>query len=237
MAYTVFTSYLLESTDGYSSAIHCNYIKTIPLDTDTPDIMQVNMNFQNVEDFKFLSTNNGITGYTADRIFALIQIVSGTVGVKPLASDWKKFEIIPTGHVAGTPLTADELTAESFIIPLHDYYVDPLVFIPYNLTYLNYPTSASGDLCFGDEVYFFGNVSTEIHADVYVTDLSIRLPLNEFNSSSNITWAKVFPRPAVAITEIGIYDDNKNLVAIGKLNDPIVKDGTIARTILFALDF
>ena len=44
--------------------------------------------------------------------------------------------------------------------------------------------------------------------------------------------------PAVApefITEL--YDSNKNLVAIGKLNDPVAKDSTIARTIVFAIDF
>ena len=44
-------------------------------------------------------------------------------------------------------------------------------------------------------------------------------------------------RKKVYITEIGIYDTNKNLVAIGKLNDPVAKDATISRTIVFAIDF
>ena len=59
-------------------------------------------------------------------------------------------------------------------------------------------------------------------------------PLNEFNSTSNPTWDGL---ETVYISEIGIYDSNKNLVAIGKLNDPVAKDATIARTIVFALDF
>jgi len=42
---------------------------------------------------------------------------------------------------------------------------------------------------------------------------------------------------SVAISEVGIYDENKNLVAVGKLNNPIIKDSTISRTISFAIDF
>jgi len=89
-------------------------------------------------------------------------------------------------------------------------------------------------LSFGDETYFFGVVETEIKADVYTTDISINLPLNEFNTSTNSTWdgnSKVY------ISEIGIYDSDKNLVAIGKLNNPVPKDSTISRTIVFAIDF
>ena len=89
-------------------------------------------------------------------------------------------------------------------------------------------------MCFGDASYFFGNVTSKIKADVYTTDISINLPLNEFNSTTNSTWNGI---ETVYITEIGIYDSNKNLVAIGKLNDPVAKDATISRTILFAIDF
>jgi hypothetical protein len=64
--------------------------------------------------------------------------------------------------------------------------------------------------------------------------MSINLALNEFNSSNNLTWDGT---SSVYISEVGLYDENKNLVAIGKLNNPIQKDSTISKTILFALDF
>jgi hypothetical protein len=54
--------------------------------------------------------------------------------------------------------------------------VDIIVITKYDLNYLNYPSALSADdnkLCFGDEIYFLGNVTTDIHADVFVTDLSI----------------------------------------------------------------
>jgi hypothetical protein len=243
MAFTVFTTYTLAATDGYSRAIHCNYIKRIVLNTDTPDIMQLNMSFPYGEDFKFLNPNlaTGI-GYSANKLYAIVQIVSGTgTTVNPDPSLWYTYDVTDQiiGYVAGAPLTASGLTGTSFVVNLNTYYLansNPLKkFKPYNLLYLNYPSvSANDELCFGDEVYFLGNVTTEIHADVYTTDISILLPLNQFNSTTNPTWDGV---SKVSISEIGIYDANKNLVAIGKLNDPIDKDSTISRTLQFALDF
>jgi hypothetical protein len=65
-------------------------------------------------------------------------------------------------------------------------------------------------------------------------DIGIDLPLDEFNSSTNLSWDG---GETVFISEVGIYDSNRNLVAIGKLNDPVPKDSTISRTIVFAVDF
>jgi hypothetical protein len=241
--YTIFATYLLESASGYSTAIHCNYIQIIPMQTNTPDLMEVNMSFPNIGDFKFLSGNiaNG-TGFTINKIYALLQSVSGitdsgtTIVANP--ANWYKFDLTDQIKTDGTPLTATELTSRAFRIPLYGLYYPSTGFTSYNLTYLDYPSSLDNKLCFGDEIYFLGNVETEIHADVYVTDLSVMLPLDEFNSSTNLTWDSTRDTK-VSISEIGIYDDSnpKNLVAIGKLNSPIDKDSTIARTILFALDF
>ena len=235
MGYTVFITYLLESISGYSTGIHCNHIQTILMNTDNPSIMEISLSFSNPDEFKFLGDITSGAGYNANKIYAIIQVVSGMTNVTPNPAQWYKFDVTDQIKTDGTPLTAAELTSVAFRIPLFNYGNAP-DFILYDLTYLDYP-SAGSDLCFGDEVYFLGNVTTDIHADVYVTDLSVLLDLNEFNSSTNKTWDST--RDKVSITEIGIYDDStpKNLVAIGKLNSPLDKDSTIARTILFALDF
>jgi hypothetical protein len=242
MGYTIFITYLLESTSGYSTAIHCNYIQAIPMETDMPDIMEVNIGFPNIDEFKFLSNNiTNDTGFTAHKIYAVLQSVSGItnsgITIIPDPANWYKYDLTNQIKTDGTPLTATELTSKSLKIPLHGLYYSSTGFTSYNLTYLNYPTSSQNQLCFGDEVYFLGNVTTDIHADVFVTDISVTLKLQEFNSSTNKTWNS--GRDKAAITEIGIYDDStpKNLVAIGKLNSPMTKDDSISRTILFALDF
>lgn len=243
--YTIFATYILSATtNGYSTGIHCNYIRTIPIETDNFTIQEIVMNFSGgttgaTAPFKYLNSkvtgNTAGTGYTAQKIYALVQSAYTTTNTVPDPSKWKLYDITPLSHVAGTPLTAKELTENIFKIPIGK--MNGTGFTTYNLSYLNYPAVSANTLSFGDEIYFLGNVTTEIHADVFVTDLAITLNLNDFNSSTNLTWNELSPRPQVAITEIGIYDINKNLVAIGKLNDPIVKDSSITRTIVFDIDF
>lgn len=247
MAYTVFTTYLLVPSGstqvGYSQAIHCNYIKSIVLDTDNPEIMELNMSFPSKSDLKFLASDLSLgTGFTASNIYALVQLVQGSGStITSNAANWKMIDITPDTHAAGTPLTIDELTDTAFRISLYGWSNNTNGWKQYNLNYLKYPNDLNTDidkLCFGEETYFLGNVKADIHADVYVTDLAITLPMAQFNSSTNPTWSKAVPKPSsVFITEIGIYDANKNLVAIGKLNKPIDKNALISRTILFAIDF
>jgi hypothetical protein len=132
----------------------------------------------------------------------------------------------------GNSITKSILLASNFVVDFSDL-TSPN---EYTLDYLNYPYAPQDEdlMGYGEEAFFFGTVRTDISATVYTTDISINLQLNEYNSTTNPTWDGV---ESVAISEVGIYDDDNNLVAIGKLNHPITKDSTIARTIAFQLDF
>jgi len=238
---TVFISYFFESLSGFSRAIHCNYIGRIELNDINPTIETIRLKFSDIDDFKFLNSNTGTTtGYSAHKLFALVQLVQYTgvddlADVKPDPALWKTYELTYQIYPSGTTRLIspyDMVETTVFEIPLLNYYnTGSTEFSAYDLYYLNYQTN---ELCFGDEVYFFGNVETDIEADVYTSDLSINLALGEFNSTTNPTWDGI---SSVAISEIGIYDEDKNLVAIGKLNNPIIKDSSITRTISFAIDF
>lgn len=75
-----------------------------------------------------------------------------------------------------------------------------------------------------------------------VTHYFIRVPAHHANYSNNPTFAhsasgkgkiknkKFFIEPTTYITSVGLYDDNKNLVAIGKLSKPLKK--TMERELL-----
>ena len=252
---TVFISYILIPTSGltegnYTQAIHCNYIKKIDIGNASPYTQEININFPEKGDFKFLADevdryglNQLGTGFTANKIHALVQIVNNESfnsfdDVKPDSTLWKQVDITSqvSGYSTGTSffLTAAKLTSVVFKISLLQY-DNPSIFLPYDLDYLTYPLKSQTDgLAFGEVSYFFGNVFSKIKADVYTMDININLPLNEFNSSTNKTWDGL---ETVYITEIGIYDSNKNLVAIGKLNDPVGKNSNIGRTLVFAIDF
>jgi len=241
--HTIFLTYVLIPTgntvgEGYQQPIHCNYVKKLQATAVNPYITEVNLNFPDPDDFKFLNSNiNSGTGYTMNCIHAVVQIVDNQPfdsidDVIPDSTAWKYFDIsnqIISGYTG--VLTPANLTAQVFKIPFYNY--DDMS--GYTLNYLNYPSSGQEDaLSFGDVTYFFGNLTTKIRADVYTTDIGIDLDLDEFNSSTNLSWNGT---ESVYISEVGIYDSDKNLVAIGKINDPVKKDSTIARTIVFAIDF
>jgi hypothetical protein len=235
--YTVFFSYILKSNSGYSDAIHCNYINSTTIETLINK--EVNINFEDPEDFKFLSVSGSSTGYSATKLFMLVQLINNSLvtdesEIKPISNKWKIYDVThqilnyPTGSTRN--ISSIDITSTVFKVPIYLYNTMD----NYDLTYIDYPNvNSENELCFGDEQYFFGNVTTDVEAIAYTTDLAINMPLNQFNTSNNATWNT----NGVYISEIGIYDTNKNLVAIGKLNNPVFKDPTISRTIVFAIDF
>lgn len=247
--YTVFVTYIFEDTPasastsyGYSTALHCNYIQTITADSLRGKAL--NMYFPTINELSFLAgtgSTNG-TGFTATKLFALVQIQNGIsdsgTTIKPNSNGWFKVNLTDqinnldesNPHIIGSVINKEHLVNSLFKIEFTNLNV------PYTLDYLNYPSNVAPDnvMGFGEEAFFFGNVETDIRASVYTTDIPINLPLNNYNTSTNPTWDG---QSSVGISEIGIYDSNNNLVAIGKLNYPITKNGTIARTIAFQLDF
>lgn len=248
--FTVYVTYFLQNTtgNGYGDAVHCNYIKKFGFD----DIanQEVNIYFSNPDDFKFISpSRDSGTGFVADKICMLVQIVSNEslfqnakeindTEEKPQSHLWKKFDVTNQilGHTIGEPLTPTDLTSGVFKVALNDYNLTGNTL--YDLEYLNYPqNSESNSLSFGHEEIFFGNVDTEIEASVYTTDLVINLPIDEFNTTTNPTWNGESQDNSVYITEIGILNDDKELIGIGKLNNPLQKNNEISRTIVFEIDF
>jgi hypothetical protein len=246
---TIFSTYNFSSADfntvtnnyGLSESIHCNYINRLEVDDlETNDVL----GFFFPEDlFPFLASTqadflNG-TGWTATQINVIVQIVEGiSSGDTVIEADPTQFRIFDVtsqlvNHTLDSAISKESLLSSVFNISQSQYLAGSL----YDLSYLNYPTNLPIDdnrLAFGEESFFFGNVATRIGARVFTTDISVPLPLNQYNSTTNPTWDGVSP---VQITEVGIYDDNNELVAIGKLNFPIEKDSTKFRTIAFELDF
>jgi hypothetical protein len=243
--YTVFFTYMLSNSGatgfGYTDAIHCNYINSTQLDTVINK--EVGLHFDNIDEFKYLTTGNTSgTGYTANQIFVIAQLINNSTynnisEVKPVSNNWRKFNVTNQirNRVSGSTdnISAYDLVSSIFKINMSEYNQAPI----YDLNYLTMPTileNSSSTLKFGDEEYFLGNVSSDIEAIAYTTDLAINLPLNEFNSTTNATWDGL---SSVHITEVAIYDQNKNLVAIGKLNNSVPKNSNTSRTISFAIDF
>jgi hypothetical protein len=84
------------------------------------------------------------------------------------------------------------------------------------------PSNNTEILNFGDEFYFYGNLETDISATIYEMRYLITLGRNQFTDTSNPTWVS---GTTSYVTEIGLYDTNKDLIVISKLQSPELRQG------------
>jgi len=86
------------------------------------------------------------------------------------------------------------------------------------------------------------NNTVELNSTIYFC----RLKHNDFNYSANPTYLSASQirvkdnaqdTPVAYITSIGLYDDDNNLLAVGKLSEPLRKDPTIEYTLRARLDY
>lgn len=87
--------------------------------------------------------------------------------------------------------------------------------------FITIPSVLDTTFSFGDENFFFGNLTTDIKATIFKTLFTINVLPNTFITSQNPTFNENSDK--VKITEIGIYDEDDDLVAIGKFSQPLVR--------------
>lgn len=79
-----------------------------------------------------------------------------------------------------------------------------------------------GEFSFGDETYFFGNIESKIKATIYKSKIKVIVLPNLFINSNNPTFNSNLD--TVGFTEIGIYDEDNDLVGIGKFSEPLTRE-------------
>jgi hypothetical protein len=162
-----------------------------------------------------------VSGFYADKFEIICQKVDGTG--RPNSSEWKIIDFtdqISNMFVNGY-ITEESITGATFVITDEEYENAP----SYNLD--NYipltPVGYTGSsLNFGDEYYFYGSLETDIQATIYEMRYKINLSQAEFQSSSNPSWTSGTPS---YVSEIGLYDANKNLMIISKMQSPVLRQG------------
>jgi hypothetical protein len=159
-------------------------------------------------------------GYYADTFEIICQKVEPNE--RPNSTEWKVIDFTDqlSAYTVNGFITEQSLTATTFVITDDLYENAPT----YNLDYLGLPAAGSTgtSLNFGDEYYFYGNLETDIQATIYEMRYKVNLGATEFLASSNPTWSSgVQPY----ISEIGLYDSDKNLMIISKLQSPYPRTG------------
>ena len=158
-------------------------------------------------------------GFIANKFEILCQKVEGNV--RPEPTEWKIIDF--TDQLSGTSIngfiTQSGLTGNTFVIT-QDLYNNADTYV---LTdYIDLPSGTTSSLNFGDEYYFYGNIETDIQATIYEMRYKINLGQSEFLASSNPTWDST---KKVHISEIGLYDSDKTLMIVSKLQSPYQRTG------------
>jgi hypothetical protein len=111
------------------------------------------------------------------------------------------------------------ITNTTFVISLNDFTGGTR----YNLAnYINLPTlGTTNGLNFGDEYYFYGNFITDIEATIYEMKYGINLADQQFTNTSNPTSVGAPSK----LTEIGLYNFQKELMILSKLQYPVLRTG------------
>jgi len=226
---TMWISYGFYSDNDFTSSLHCNYYQQIqgPTSGCTNYAMDISVIFGN--EFRCMSMGN-FTGYTADQFYIIAQVTD--TGDRPNPSLWKEIDFTNNlsastvgGYIAPSGLTATTFTVTETLYnnaPYHD--MAQTLYLP--------TIGQTGTLNFGSEYYFYGNIETDIQATIYEMKYRINLPSNQFVYSSNPSWNNtVTPN----FTEIGLYDSDKDLIFISKMQRPTQRGGI--QQIMIKYDF
>jgi len=243
----MYVTYRFSNSSYFTNSLHCNYYTKI----QGPNLSCMPITSQNVSvrfgaEFGCLSQNEYAPttttttslyttttttlcpphcdlsqGFFAENFEIICQRVTGDT--RPDPSEWKIIDF--TSQLSATTIngliTQQGMTGNTFVITndLYDSapYYDLNDYIP-----LTPQNDTQPQLNFGDEYYFYGSIETDIQATIYEMRYKINLGQAEFQATSNPTWNHSL-KPY--ITEIGLYDSDKNLMIISKLQSPVLRQG------------
>jgi hypothetical protein len=222
---SMWITYRFDST-GFTDSLHCNYYSFISASSGVTQTNSENVAIKFGPEFKFLNqplstyTSADLSGYSANSMKLLVQMVEGSN--RPISTAWKEIDV--TSQISGTSIngyiTMSGITGTTFQIDQETY--DDAT--PYNLAnYITLPQNGETDnLNFGDEYYFYGNLETDITATIYEMKYLVNLGRNQFTNTSNPTWMS---GTTSYVTEIGLYNSQKDLMVISKLQSPELRQG------------
>lgn len=236
-------TYMLVPNSGYTPYLHCNYYSVVSDGSGRRKDLKITFG----SEFPYLRQHTYAmsgSGFQANTLLLLSQFTE--VGVRPSPELWKSIDITSqiSSHTVGNPILATGMTSSIFYLTANNY----TGATTYNLNnYISLKTAGSTTgLTFGEEYFFYGNIETDIQATIYELKYGIQLGANQFGgvkskgSSLNPTYEDFKDDngfyTSVNINEIGLFDRDKNLVAIAKASSPIPR-GNQFQNFLVKIDF
>jgi len=226
---TIYLTYSLENSlsTGLTTSLPCqDYIKVTNNSASAKDI---SFRISETDLLPFMRKIEDVGydgfGFYATNFKLLYQIVDDQ-NIRPDSGAWKSFDFTSSGITVVNGETIDPILLENQ--SPSDFVIDLIkdsgatTFDLYSLLNMA-PNNQPTYLQFGDERFFYGNLETFIGATIYKTIFDINVNSSYFDSTTNPTRSldSTTNPPNIKVTEVGIFDSNKNLVCIGKLSKPV----------------
>lgn len=150
----------------------------------------------------------------------LAQLVTGST--RPNPAGWLEIDV--TNQISATSvngyITFSGLTGTTIQLT-NNMYTGATNY--YRLeNYIDLPQTGDTQMNFGSEYFFYGSLKTDIQATIYEMQYMVNLGQTQFSHSSNPTWNGVVPP---YVTEIGLYNSNKDIMIISKVQSPEIRQG------------
>jgi len=228
---TIYLSYSLENsaTTGLTTSLPCqNYIKVT---NDSSSAKDISFAISGIDLLpymrKYESASYDGLGFYANKFKLIYQIVQDP-NARPESGSWKVYDFTSTAITGSINQTIDPKLLENPVSSVNGFVlnlINDASATTFDITQsLGMAANNSPEtLQFGDERFFYGNLTTFIGATIYKTIFDIRVNSGQFDSTSNTTRSKDTSTnpPNIKVSEVGIYDNSNNLVCIGKLSTPV----------------
>ena len=244
---TIYLTYSLENSTGTGLTTSLPCQKYVKVTNNSSSKKDISFNISDVDLLPYMRKIENVDydgfGFYAYNFKLVYQIVNDP-NQRPDAGSWKTYDFTSTAitGVAGETINPKLLENQS---PITNGFVltnladsSATIFdITQSLGLA--PNSNSDILQFGDERFFYGNLTTFIGATIYKTLFDIRVNSSEYTLTTNPTrsqQASTNP-PTIKATEVAIYDTNQNLVVIGKLSQPVALESGNTIMLELSMDF
>jgi hypothetical protein len=246
---SLYLTYWLENVGTGSTGTTTVTTPTLPcqrytvIDNKTNTDKDVQFRIGNLNELPYMRKRENVNydgyGFFADRFKVLAQVVDKTTQSRPLPSNWKVIDFTSTNITVNTGETISPSLFENQNPNISGFILTGSLYTggtTFNLgDELDMSTASYyGKMTLGDERLFYGNLRTHIGATIYKTLFNITVDGASIATTSNNTFEFGDDR---YVSEIGILDNNQNLVLVGKLSRPIrISDSTTA-SIELTIDF
>jgi len=244
---TIYLSYSLENTaaTGLTTSLPCQDYVKVTNNSSSPKDIAFRISETDLLPYmrKYESPSYDGLGFYANKFKLIYQIVSNP-NTRPDPGAWKSYDFTSSAITGTINQTIDPKLLEIQTPTTTGFVLDMIKdsgSTIFDITQsLSMAPNVSGDtLQFGDERFFYGNLTTYIGATIYKTIFDVNINSSQFNATTNPTRSTDMSTnpPNIKVSEVGIYDSNKNLVCIGKLSIPVPLIAGNTITLELSMDF